>query len=74
MNFELEAEFDKFRQIAARMQMNTSEHEAQMIAYRLDELRKRFETYDKQGLSLANVRLHEEDRNKRIVAMNKEIR
>lgn len=74
MNEELLMEFMKFKHVASIQQANLLEHDAQMINYRLEQLRLRYEEYSAQGLTLEQVRKTERDRIARLGIISRSIR
>lgn len=63
MTPEIEQEFTQFKIVAQRkIKAETSEHERNMIAYRLELLERRFNDYSNHGFGIDKVRELEKKR------------
>lgn len=74
MTEDLKMEYMKFKHVASLQQANASEHDAQMINYRLEQLRLRYEEYSTQGLTLDEVRKREQERLAHLGSISRSIR
>lgn len=74
MTDELLMEYMKFKHVASIQQANLMEHDAQMINYRLEQLRLRYEEYSAKGMSLDHVRKIERERIGRLGTISQSIK